>query len=175
MAKIAVVFRSRYGASKDYALMLGKKLAAEVVENEGLTPLLLEPFDSIILIGGVYATKISGLELFSKYLQDFSDKELAVFAVGLNPDSADNIAALRKHNFRGKLERVPLFYGRGSFDEESLSFVDRNIVMLLRKTAEKKKAEKRTELENEMLGIRDTVSWVDEHYLDPVIDMFRSF
>ena len=55
MAKRAVVFRSKYGASKEYALALGRMIQAEVIENDGLTPQLVDEFDSIALVGGVYA------------------------------------------------------------------------------------------------------------------------
>ena len=67
MAKTAVLFRSKYGASKEYALLLGKKLNAEVIENEGLIPKLVEEFDAMVLIGGVYAGKISGIEFWKKH------------------------------------------------------------------------------------------------------------
>ena len=174
MGRTAVLFRSRYGASKQYALMLGRKLNAEVVENEGLTPQLLSSFDTLILVGGVYSGKIAGIELFAKYRNDFSDKSLFVFAVGISPDSPENTELLRKHNLRGALEAVPLFYGRGSFDESVLSFIDRNVVTLARKAAAKAKPEKRSPLEKAFVETEKKIQWVDESYLEPLCKLLDS-
>ncbi len=172
MSRIAVVFRSKYGASKEYALALGKRLSAEVIENEGLTAHLVEEFDSIILIGGVYAGKITGLEFMKKYIGDFSEKRLAVFAVGAAPESEDNISDLRKHNMKGRMEMIPLYYGRGAFNEGALSFVDRNLLSIVRKAAEKTRPEKRTPLDNVLLETKGAESWIDERYLDPLVSLF---
>ena len=174
MAKTAVLFRSKYGASKEYALLLGKRLNAEVIENEGLIPKLVEEFDAMVLIGGVYAGRISGIEFWKKHFDDFSDKRLAVFAVGAAPDSPDNIETLRKHNLKGRMDRLPLFYGRGSFDESALTFMDKNLLNLVRKSAQKAKPEKRSPLDNVLLEVSEAVSWVDESYLDQVIDCMLS-
>ncbi len=172
MLKTAIVFRSRYGASKEYAHMLGKRMAAEIVENEGLTPQLLSPFDCLVLIGGVYAGKISGIELFAKNKRAFEGKKLAVFAVGASPASEEIIQDLKKHNLRG--ESIPIFYGRGAFCDDSLSFVDRNLVSLIRRGAEKRKPEKRTELENVILEAGNSCNWIDEAFLGPVEEFLRT-
>ena len=168
MAKRAVVFRSKYGASKEYALALGRMIQAEVIENDGLTPQLVDEFDSIALVGGVYAGKITGLDFFRKNAADFSSKRLAVFAVGAAPDSHENTEDLRKRNMKGRLESVPVYYGRGSFDEAALTFVDRNLLAIVRKAAARTNPEKRSPLDNVILGTTEPVSWVDESYLSGI-------
>ena len=168
MAKRAVVFRSKYGASKKYALALGRMIQAEVIENDGLTPQLVEEFDSIALVGGVYAGKITGLDFFRKNAVDFSSKRLAVFAVGAVPDSLENTEDLRKRNMKGRLSSVPVYYGRGAFDEAVLTFVDRNLLSIVRKAASRTAPEKRTPLDNVILGTTEPVSWIDESYLSGV-------
>ena len=169
MSKTAVVFRSKYGASKEYSLLLGESLAAEVIENEGLTSHLVDEFDTIILVGGVYAGKITGIEFLKKYIGDFSSKRLAVFAVGASPMSIEMLDSLKKKNLKGRLEAIPLFYGRGAFDESALSFMDKNLLSVARKAAEKTKPEKRNDLDKILLETTESVSWVDESFLSPLI------
>ena len=169
MAKTAVLFRSKYGASKQYALMLGRKVSAEVVENEGLTPQLVEEFDTIVVIGGVYAGRVSGLDFLRKNLRALPGRRFAVLAVGATPDSPDNTAELVKRNMKGDLEGIPLYYGRGAFDEGALSFVDKGLCGVLRKAAEKMRPEERSPLESVLSDAVSPVSWVDEAYLAPVI------
>ncbi len=170
MSKTAVVFRSKYGASKAYSLILGKRIPAVVIENEGLTPHLVEEFDTIILVGGVYAGKITGIDFLKKYADDFSSKRIAVFAVGASPVSDDTIDSIKKRNLKGKLETVPLFYGRGALDEEQLSFMDKNLLSVVRRSAEKTKPEKRSDLEKIILETAGSADWMDESYLEPLIE-----
>ncbi len=174
MAKTAVVFRSKYGASKEYALLLGKKISAVVIENEGLTPKLVDEFDTIILIGGVYAGRIVGIEFLKKNIKEFKDKRLAVFAVGASPSSDENTEILRKKNLRS-MEMLPLFYGRGAFDESLLSFVDKNLLSVVRRAAEKTKPEKRSDLDKVILDTVSPANWVDESYLVPLLSYLSDF
>ena len=52
--------------------------------------------------------------------------------------------------------------------------MDKNLLNLVRKSAQKAKPEKRSPLDNVLLEVSEAVSWVDESYLDQVIDCMLS-
>ncbi|MBO8435430.1 MAG: flavodoxin [Spirochaetes bacterium] len=173
MSKTAVLFRSKYGATKEYSLQLGRSIQAEVVENYGLTPELVKDFDVLILAGGVYAGKINGLDFLKRNYPELQGKRIAVLAIGAAPDSDENTESLYKGNLKGKLENIPLFYARGAFDKDSLSSMDKLLFSMVKKAAEKEKPEKRTPLETVILETEEAVSWVDFSSLDSLIDFAR--
>ena len=170
MSITAVLFRSKYGASREYALMLGRKIQAEVVENEGLTAELVAEFDTLVLIGGVYAGRISGLDFLRKNRRALEGRRFAVFAVGASPECEENDGTLFRRNMKGELDGIPLFYGRGAFDESVLTLMDKGIVGMARKAAEMTKDSDRSPLDRAILEASAApVSWVSENYLDPLV------
>ena len=76
-------------------------------------------YDVILLFGGIYASGISGLSFLKKHINQWKDKKIAVFCVGASPWDETAFQAVKKHNMKGLLEKIPVFYGRGSLGSES--------------------------------------------------------
>lgn len=167
MSETAILFRSKYGASRKYALMLKERTGADAIENENMKAELIRDFSTIILIGGVYADRINGLDFIRKFRGSLSDKRLYVFAVGGTEFSPEYIAKLRKVN---GLDDIPMSYGRGEINEDALSFLDRRLMGLLRRMVKRKPESEWTLTEKAIAESKGNVSWVDERYLDPVVD-----
>ena len=62
--KRIVVYGSKYGTTKMYADELAKRLGVEAVSYKEI--MNLDSYDSIIYLGGVYASGVLGMILFQK-------------------------------------------------------------------------------------------------------------
>ena len=91
MKKIAVIYKSKYGATKQYAVWIAESLEANIFEATDVSPSLLMEYDVIIFGGGLYANGINGVKLVTKN----PCKSLVVFTVGLaDPENTDYTEAL---------------------------------------------------------------------------------
>ena len=167
MSETAVLFRSKYGASRKYALMLKERIGADAIENENMKPELIRDFSNIVIIGGVYRDRINGLDFIRRFRRDLLDKNIFVFAVGCMEFSTEYIARLRRVN---GLDDIPLFYGRGEMDLRTLSFADRFMINAIRKMAGRRTPEELTDIEKTVIEAAGGASWVDGRYLDPIVD-----
>lgn len=171
MSETAILFRSKYGASRKYALMLKERTGADAIENENMKAELIRDYSTIILVGGVYADRINGLDFIRRFRGSLSDKRLYVFAVGGTEFSPEYIAKLRKVN---GLDDIHMYYGRGEINMDTLSFFDKRLIGLLRRMVKRKPESEWTLTEKAIAESEGNVSWVDERYLDPVVDFISS-
>ena len=122
--------------------------------------------DTIILCGGIYASSIAGLSFLKKNAALLSGKKTAVFAVGASPYDQKTLEELKKRHLSGALEGIPLFYGRGAWNEEIMTVRDKFLCSILMKVVSKKPAE---QCEPWELALKEAMgkkcSWVDEKYL----------
>ncbi len=71
----------------------------------------------------------------------------------------------------GILQEVPLFYGRGMWDESRMTFVDRNLCKLLRKSVAKKDASTYEPwMKALMCAAGQSCDWTDKRYLHPLLE-----
>ena len=98
-------------------------------------------------------------------------KKLAVFAVGASPYEEGNLTLLKQRNFRPPMEQVPCFYGRGIWDLQVMSLVDRTMCKLLQKSVAKKPE---GECQSWELALRQAgenrADWTHPDYLQPVLE-----
>lgn len=68
MSKIAVVYKSKYGATKKYAEWLSEDIGADLYLQDNCKFEILNSYDTIIYGGGIYASGIAGLSFIKKKL-----------------------------------------------------------------------------------------------------------
>lgn len=100
----------------------------------------------------------------------WKEKKAAVFCVGASPYDEKAISEIKEHNLKADLKDIPLFYGRGAWDEESMSFTDRTLCKMLQKSVAKKDPSAyepwMTAL---MCAVGQKCDWTDKKYLEPLI------
>jgi len=170
--KIAVIYKSKYGATKQYAEWIAETLNAPVFEASSIKPPQLAEYDVIIYGGGVYAGSINGVKLVSK-----SDcKKLVVFSVGLEDPKTVDLSKFLTNTFTAQqLSSTKIFHLRGASDYRKLNFVHKGIIAMLKKSAEKKPIAERTSIDNGVLSMYDTeVSLVDKTEIAPIVEYVGS-
>lgn len=169
-----VLYKTKYGTTKKYAEWLSVALgfdSEDISEFDGLS----ENYDTIILCGGVYATGIGCLPFLKKHYKEFSGKRLAIFAVGASPYDEIAFRALKEHNLKGELKDIPLFYGRGAWRQDEMTFIDRTLCKILQKAVSKKDPATYEPWEQALMACKgQNADWSEKSYLDPVIEWYRN-
>lgn len=132
MSRIAIIYRSKYGATKQYAEWIAKALNAELLEKSSVKPEDLSKYNIIVYGGGLYASGISGIELVTKN----PCQNLVIFTVGLaNPETTDYTKILNKNLPVELRSKVKVFHLRGGIDYGEIGPVHRGMMALMKKMA----------------------------------------
>ena len=174
MKKGLILYRSKYGATKKYAGMLKEALSCDCDEIGSGKEQEPQAYDWIILAGGIYAGGIAGLEVLRKNYPMWKDKKLAVFCVGASPYDAKALEEIRARSMKGALQDIPVFYGRGAWDESGMTWKDRMLCGMLKKMIAKKDAASMEPWMKALLSAAGKkCDWTDQKYLEPLIQYIR--
>lgn len=175
MSKIAVLYQSKYGATKKYAEWLSDALSCDLIETKRASVEKVEKYDTIVLGGGIYATGIAGISFLKKHFDRLRHKKIAVFAVGASPYHEKAVREIRQRNLGGELSEIPLFYCRGAWKENDMSWRDRTLCGLLKKAVAKKDPADYEPWEAALMqAIGSCHDWTDRENLEPMIAFLRA-
>ena len=170
MGKGLIIYQSKYGAAKKYAMWLAEATGFDVVETPKADSRALKEYDRIILCGSIYASGIAGISFLRKNRQALKGKKTAVFCVGASPYDEKALEEVKAHNLKEDLRESPMFYGRGAWDESAMSFKDRTLCKMLQKAVAKKYTSTyETWMTSLMCAVGQKCDWTDKKYLEPVI------
>lgn len=170
MSKGIVLYKSKYGATKQYATWLAEMTGFDLVEISKANIHDIETYNTIILCGGVYASSIAGLSFLKKHAKTLHGKKIVILAVGATPYEEHVLDTIREHNLKHEIKDLPLFYAHGVFDENKMSFRDRTLIKMLRKSLKKKDPNTYTTLEQTIMSVnQQKANNIQKEYLAPLI------
>ena len=154
--KTIVIYKSKYGSTKDYAKWIAEELSCDAVEVSKIKADDLSEYDNIVYGGGLYAEVIAGVSIITKNMEKLKDKKIAIFTTGLTPpdcrDYYDNLVI--KKNFKnGVSSNIKLFNYPGKMILSELSLVHRTAIKTLKKIMSEKKEP--TEMEKMLINLCD--------------------
>ncbi len=168
-----IMYQSKYGATAKYARWLREMTGFGCVETKKASLDEVMRHESIILCGGIYASGIAGLSFLKKNIGRLGGKKIAVFCVGASPYDEKAFREIKEHNLQGELAGIPLFYGRGAWDESRMTFIDRNLCRLLQKSVAKKDPSTYEPwMKALMCAAGQSSDWTDRKYLVPLAEYF---
>lgn len=142
MLNTIVVYKTKYGSTKTYALWIAEKLGCIAYDAKDITPDELLKYDNIVYGGGLYAEVINGVSLITKIQDKLKGKKVAVFTTGITPlecrEYYDKMVV--EKNFKNGIPdnfRIFNFTGKMILDE--LSLVHRSALKTLKKIMSSKK------------------------------------
>lgn len=169
-----ILYQSKYGATKRYADWLSEETGFKCIETKKADINEIITCDTIILGGAIYASGIAGLSFLKKNIKKLAGKKIVVFCCGASPYEEKAIQQIREHNMKGDLSDIPLFYCRGAWDLDAMSFKDRTLCKLLRKSVEKKDPSEYELWEKALMEAGDDkCDWTDKKYLDPILECIK--
>ncbi len=170
MKKGIILYKSKYGATKKYVKWLSEETGYDFLDVKKANIKDLEDYELIIFCGAIYASGISGLSFLRKNISLLKDKEIVVFCVGASPYDQNAFDEMKKQNLKEDLKDIPVFYGRGTWNEEKMTFKDRTLCKLLKKSiAKKDPATYEPWMRALMSADGQNCDWTDQSYLKPLI------
>ena len=76
MTNTAILYKSKYGATKKYVSWLREELSCSVFPADKAVIKNLAAYDSIVLAGGIYAGGISGIRFLQKNYEQIKTQKL---------------------------------------------------------------------------------------------------
>ena len=174
MKKGIIVYQSKYGATKKYAQWLQSMAKFDSIETPNANLDHVIQYKTILLCGGIYASGIAGLSFLKKNIDKLENKKIAILCVGASPYDEKALKEIKAHNLGGNLEKIPLFYGRGTWDESNMKFIDRTLCKILQKSVAKKDPSTYEPwMKALMCAAGQTCDWTDKKYLLPLLDYLK--
>ncbi len=134
--KTIVVYKSKYGSTKQYADWIAEELECRGVEAKEATLDMLKEYDTIIYGGGLYGEVINGVSLITKNIDSLSGKKIIVYTTGITPlscrDYYDKLV-IDKNFKKGVPENVRIFNFLGKMIINELSLVHKTAIKTLKK------------------------------------------
>ena len=154
--KTIVIYKSKYGSTKQYAEWIAESLSADIFEAKAVNADKLLEYDTIIYGGGLYAEVIAGVTLVTKNYEKLTGKKLIVFTTGITPlDCREYYDKLVfDKNFKGEIkEKVKVFNYLGKMILKELTLPHRTAIKALKKLMSGK--ENPTEMEKLLVTLCD--------------------
>jgi menaquinone-dependent protoporphyrinogen IX oxidase len=170
--KTAVIYASKYGTAKQYAVWIAEELHAVLLEQGQVSPVQLQEFDSVIYGGGLYASGILGVGLVTKN----PSKNLVVFTVGLaDPKTTDYTHILKKNFPLESTQPLKVFHLRGGIDYKKLGPVHRTMIAMLKRTITGKPDTEQTDEDRAFIETYGgKVDFIDRSTIAPLVEFVRS-
>lgn len=169
-----IVYKSKYGAVKKYAEWLSETTGYDCVETKNASIKAVSQYEAIVFCGGIYASGISGLPFLKKHFSELRGKKIAVFCAGASPFDENALKEIKRFNLKGELGEIPLFYGRGAWDESRMSFKDRTLCKMVQKAVAKKDPDTYEPwMKALMSSVGKSCDWTDRKYLLPILGYLK--
>ena len=97
--KIIVIYKSVFGATKQYAKWVADYFGVEPLKFEEINKSILSCSDRVVILSGVYAGGMPLIEVLEKNWDVLKDKKIYIIAVGCVPEEGDESI--------GSYEKIP--------------------------------------------------------------------
>ena len=137
-----VVYKTKYGSTKQYAEWIAEELECSAVEAKCVTADDLTKYDTIIYGGGLYAEVINGVSLITRNIEKLSDKKIIIFTTGITPSDVREYydgEVIEKNFKKGVPENVKIFNFLGKMVQKELTPVHYAALVSLKKIMSAKK------------------------------------
>lgn len=169
-----ILYQSKYGTTKKYANWLSEETGFECIKTKKADIKEISKFEIIILGGGIYASGIAGLSFLKKNINRLTGKRIIVFCCGASPYEESAFQQIREHNMQNTLSDIPVFYCRGAWDMDVMSFKDRTLCNLLKKAVAKKDPADYEIWEKALMAAGESqCDWTDKKYIEPIIEYIK--
>lgn len=170
MNKAVVIYKSKYGATKQYAEWISDELHCEAIAADEFNPKDFAEYETIVFGGGIHAGGITGLKLIKKNYSKIKEKKIIIFAVGINVEGEKNMEDLREINFNGKIKELPCYTLKGAYDPQKLSTFDAFLMKQVRKMIMKKPIIEREQHEKDLVKVIDYgCDYIDRESIAPIV------
>lgn len=170
--KVAVIYKSKYGATKRYAGWIALKLDADLYELSDISKNDLKQYDRIIYGGPLYRGKIKGIKFITNNYDNIKDKKISLFMVGMKSFEESYINTTLINNIDQEIiNNIDVFYFRGKLSYKELSIKDRIVIYGLREKITDKYQQDISADEKIILEIiNNPIDYIDKKSIDVLLN-----
>jgi len=169
-----VIYKSKYGSTRKYAEWISESTGYECVDAGKVNVNDLTAYDTIIFGGGLYASGIAGLSILKKIVGIHTGKKIIAFCCGASPYEENYFQEIINYNMKAELAEIPLFYCRGACSMDGMTFKDRTLCKILRKSLAKKDPKDYAVWEAAFVEAVDTgKDWTDKEFINPILQELK--
>ncbi|WP_300711490.1 flavodoxin domain-containing protein [uncultured Brachyspira sp.] len=139
--KIAVLYKSKYGAARTYAKWIADKLHGDLYGIDNVSFQNLDTYDFIVFAGALYAGKLSSVKGIKKFYNKLKGrKNLYCVIVGItNPEHKEIYDNAVNQNFKSdEKDNMKFYFLRGSIDFDKLKLHHALMMYMLSRIISKK-------------------------------------
>lgn len=134
---IIIVYATKTAVSKKYAIKLSEIKQIKYYGIKEIKQNIIDVADKIIYIAPIRMNKMFKFEKFYDKF-DLKTKKIIPICIGLTPRSDEYIKFIKEKNFK-HLQNVDIvYYLRGAYDKNKLSFFDKCLINMIVNNLEKK-------------------------------------
>jgi len=167
----AIIYKSKYGATRTYARWISNKLNCDIFEAGNVSLQTLLNYDSIIFAGALYASKLTVRRTIKKTYKKLNNKNLYCIVVGLTDTKNKEVyqAAVNINLKPKERENITFHFLRGAIDFKSLKIHHALMMLTLKKILENKK----TPTEDDKLILKNYGKKLDFLSKDSLNDLIK--
>lgn len=169
-----IIYGSKYGSTKIYALELSKKTKIEAMEFKKVGN--IDKINTVIYLGGLYAGGVLGLSETIKKINTYDDKNFIIITVGLaDPTIKENIAniesSIKKQVPKDVFNKCKIFNLRGAIDYQKLNMMHKIMMKALYNKTKNLPPEKQTSESKALVETYNKqVNFIDISSIDKIIE-----
>lgn len=177
--KSIIIFGSKYGSARKYAMTLSDKLRLDVHDYSKVR--VDENYDLVLYVGSLYAGGVLGLKQFLKRTKIYNFKKMFIITVGISdPKNIENIRNIENNVYKqlpkNMDKKVDLFHIRGKLDYSNLSLKHKMMMKLLYHHSKKIPFEKQTEETKLFISTYNKkVDYIDLSSLEDIIVRYNNY
>ena len=171
-----IVYKSKYGATKKYANWLSEATGFPCISVKEADINKVAEYDTVIVGGGIYASGFAFTTFLKKNIGKLKGRKIIAYTCGASPYVKEFIDEIIKKNMTDGLSGIPVYYCRGSYDLKSMSFADRTLCKMLRKSVAKKDPKDWEVWETALMegDEKEGRDWTDKSYLEPILEAVKT-
>lgn len=133
MNNTIVVYKSKYGATEQYAAWLKEELNCVTVMTKQFSADIAKDYDTIIFAGGIYGGTVNGLKVLKKYGEELKNKRVIILGVGASVYDEKGVSDLKALNLKDTAVKAEMFCVQGELALSKMKFFARFICKFLQK------------------------------------------
>ena len=176
MAKVMVIYFSKYGSTKKYAEWIAEELNGNISKLNEVNLSNLSDYEVIIIGIPLYPGKIKNFDFLGKYYEIIKDKKIIIFTCGIaDVNKTENVNNIKKRIEKiipkNIFEKNKIFCLRGSLDYKKMDLKHRIMMWVKKREVISKELDKKdndAKLLLETYG--KTIDFINKENINEIID-----
>lgn len=162
--KGVIIYKSKYGAAKQYADWIGEGLDFEVVSLNDMKGRNVNEYECFVVGGSVYMGRVKAAKWIKDNWEDIKSKKVYFFSVGdTKPDDEKGVGEIRKNNLPDEIRSKIMYkHFRGRSSYKGLSASDKLLINTVTMMIKDKSEKERLKSESDNMSKESALEYIEQ-------------